>query len=248
MVILSANNLNKSYGTDVILEDVSFTVEKGDRIGIVGPNGAGKTTLLSILTGELEPSSGNVYIRSECTIGYIKQKNHFTGSGTVIGEAEKTFTHFFETEKEIERLHQLISDPDSPDFDRDLERYTTLMEEYEKQGGYTYKSELNAVLRHMGFSEEDQQKNIETLSGGERTRLALACMLLRKPDILILDEPTNHLDLKMLDWLEIYLKNYSGTILVVSHDRYFLDKLVTRIFDMQEGTSRTIAEIIRNLS
>ena len=236
MVVLSASDIGKSYGTDIVLEDVNFNVEKGDRIGIVGPNGAGKTTLLSIIAGELEASSGSIYSRSEFSIGYLKQKNHFLGQGTVIDEAQKMFTHFFEMEKEIERLQQLIEDHNSPNFNRNLEKYTFLMEEYEKKGGFTYKSELAAVLRHMGFSEEDQQKKIETLSGGERTRLALACMLLKKPDILMLDEPTNHLDLKMLDWLETYLKNYQGTILVVSHDRYFLDRIVNRIFDMQDGT------------
>lgn len=235
MVVLSADTIGKSYGTDIILEDVSFSVDKGDRIGIVGPNGAGKTTLMSIIAGELEASSGNVYTRSECTTGYLKQKNHFFAEGTVIEEAQKMFEHFYKTENEMERLQEKMVDHNSPSFDRDLERYTFLMDEYEKKGGFTYRSELAAVLRHMGFSETDQQKRIATLSGGERTRLALACMLLKKPDILMLDEPTNHLDLKMLAWLETYLKNYQGTILVVSHDRYFLDRIVNRIFDIQDG-------------
>ena len=236
MIVLSGKEISKSYGTDIIIEDVSFGVEKGDRIGIVGPNGSGKTTLLSIIAGDLEPSSGNIYLRSDMTIGYLRQKNHFFSDGTVIREAEKTFEHFFRMEKEIEKLQEKISDHTRSDFDRSLADYTALMEEYEKQGGYTYRSELAAVLRAMGFSEEDQQKKIDVLSGGERTRLALACMLLRKPDILILDEPTNHLDLRMLAWLESYLKNYQGTLLVVSHDRYFLDRIVNRIFDMSGGT------------
>lgn len=236
MVIMSASDINKVYGTDIVLEGVSFSVEKGDRIGIVGPNGAGKTTLLSILAGSLEPSSGNCYIRNEYSMGYLKQKNIFFEKGTVISEAEKSFTALYEMEKELESLQEKISDPDSLSFEKDLERFTNLNEEYEKAGGFTYKSELNAVLRNMGFGEEDRNKKIETLSGGERTRLALACMLLRKPDILMLDEPTNHLDLRMLNWLETYLKSYQGTILVVSHDRYFLDKLVNRIFDLQGGT------------
>ena len=236
MIVLSAKDISKSYGTDIITEDVSFGVEKGDRIGIVGPNGSGKTTLLSIIAGELEPSSGNIYIRSDMTLGYLKQKNHFFAGGTVIGEAQKSFEHFFRMEKEIEDLQIRISDHTRPDFDQCLAAYTNLIEEYEKEGGYTYKSELSAVLRAMGFSEEDQLKKIDVLSGGERTRLALACMLLRRPDILILDEPTNHLDLKMLSWLENFLKGYQGTLLVVSHDRYFLDRIVGRIFDMSGGT------------
>ena len=236
MILLSGKDISKSYGTDIIIEDVSFAVEKGDRIGIVGPNGSGKTTLLSIIAGELEPSSGNVYLRNDVTLGYLKQKNHFFAGGTVIKEAEKTFEHFFRMEKEIDELQLKISDHTRPDFDRCLAEYTTLIEEYEKQGGYTYRSELSAVLKAMGFTEEDKQKKIDVLSGGERTRLALACMLLRKPDILILDEPTNHLDLRMLNWLESYLRSYQGTLLVVSHDRYFLDRIVGRIFDMSGGT------------
>ncbi len=236
MLLMSGSDINKSYGIDAVLEDVSFNVNKGDRIGIVGPNGSGKTTLLGIIAGESSPSSGSVYIRNGCSVGYLKQHNQFFAGGTVIEEAEKNFEHLFAMEKDIEKLAAAISDHTSSTFDRDLERYSGLMEEYEKAGGYTYKSELRAVLKHMGFDEAMQSKKIETLSGGERTRLALACMLLKKPDILMLDEPTNHLDLRMLDWLETYLKNYSGTILVVSHDRYFLDRLVNRIFDMTDGT------------
>lgn len=236
MLVLSGKEINKTYGTDIIIDDVSFGVNKGDRIGIVGPNGSGKTTLLNIITGNLEPTSGNLYVRSDCSIGYLKQKNIFFSGGTVMSEAEKTFEHFFAMEKELEMLQLRLMDHLSDTFDKDLARYTELMEDYEKQGGYTYKSELAAVLRHMGFDEEDRNKKIEVLSGGERTRLALSCMLLKKPDILILDEPTNHLDLKMLDWLETYLKNYQGTLLVVSHDRYFLDRIVNRIFDMSGGT------------
>lgn len=236
MLIMSASEIGKSYGTDIILEDVSFGVEKGDRVGIVGPNGAGKTTLLGMIAGEITPSSGNIYIRSGYTLGYLKQKNHFFSGGTVIEEAEKNLEKFFKMEKEIEKLSAAISDHTDAKFNKDLEKYLALLEEYEKAGGYTYKSELKAVLKHMGFGEDMHAKKIETLSGGERTRLALACMLLKKPDILMLDEPTNHLDLAMLDWLEQYLNGYGGTILVVSHDRYFLDKLVNKIFDASDGT------------
>ncbi len=216
----------------MILEDVSFSVNKGDRIGIVGPNGAGKTTLLSILSGEAAPTTGNFYVRNGYTVGYLKQRNHFFSEGTVLREAEKTFTRFHEMEKEIHRLEEAISDHEHPDFNRNLEQYTALMEKYKEQGGYTYKSELKSVLRNMGFGESEYDKKISMLSGGERTRLAMACMLLKQPDILMLDEPTNHLDLRMLEWLEQYLKAYKGTIIVVSHDRYFLDQLVNRIFEV----------------
>ncbi len=218
----------------MILEDVSFSVNKGDRIGIVGPNGAGKTTLLSILSGEAGPTTGNFYVRNGYTVGYLKQRNHFFSEGTVLREAEKTFTRFHEMEKEIHRLEEAISDHEHPDFNRNLEQYTALMEKYKEQGGYTYKSELKSVLRNMGFGESEYDKKISMLSCGERVRLARACMLLKHPDVLILDEPTNHLDLRMLEWLEQYLKAYKGTIIVVSHDRYFLDQLVNRIFEVSQ--------------
>lgn len=234
MLVMSASNLNKSYGIDVIFDSVSFSVEKGDRIGIVGPNGAGKTTLLSIIAGENTATSGNIYIRNEYRVGYLKQQDHFFAKGTVIEEAEKNFENLYIMEKEIASFTDKIADHTSPAFDRNLEKYTSLLEEYEKKGGYTYKSELGAVLRNMGFDEEAQQKRIELLSGGERTRLALCCMLLQKPEILMLDEPTNHLDLAMLNWLEQFLKSYDGTIIIVSHDRFFLDRLTNKIFEMQD--------------
>ena len=234
MLVMSASNLNKSYGVDVIFDSVSFSVEKGDRIGIVGPNGAGKTTLLSIIAGENTATSGNIYIRNEYRVGYLKQQDHFFAKGTIIEEAEKNFENLYNMEKEIASFADKIADHTSPAFDRNLEKYTSLLEEYEKKGGYTYKSELGAVLRNMGFDEEAQQKRIELLSGGERTRLALCCMLLQKPEILMLDEPTNHLDLAMLNWLEQFLKSYDGTIIIVSHDRFFLDRLTNKIFEMQD--------------
>ncbi len=236
MPIITGKDISKAYGTDIIFEDVCFGVEKGDRIGIVGANGTGKTTLLSIIAGDMEATSGSLYIRNDVNIGYLRQQNQFGGSGTVRSQAEKSFTHLFDMEKKLESLQLAISDHESGSFERDLEEYTRLMDEYEQKGGYTYKSELGAMLTHMGFDEEAQNKEISKLSGGERTRLALSCLLLSKPDVLMLDEPTNHLDLHMLEWLEAYLDNYRGTIIVVSHDRYFLDRITNRIFDMGGGT------------
>ena len=236
MIIISGKDISKAYGTDIIFEDVCFGVDKGDRIGIVGANGTGKSTLLGIIAGDIEATSGDLYIRSDVSIGYLRQQNHFGGSGTVSEQAEKSLRHMFEMEKKIERLQLAIADHESDSFNKDLEEYTALMEEYEQKGGYTYKSELGAMLMHMGFSEEAQSKEISKLSGGERTRLALSCLLLSKPDVLILDEPTNHLDLHMLEWLESYLEGYKGTLMVVSHDRYFLDKITNRIFDLGGGT------------
>ncbi len=236
MLIITGKDISKAYGTDIIFEDVCFGVEKGDRVGIVGANGTGKTTLLGIIAGDIEATSGNLYIRNDYNIGYLRQQNHFSGNGTVRSQAEKSFTHLFEMEKKLERLQLAIADHESKSFEKDLEEYTRLIEEYERKGGYTYKSELGAMLTHMGFDEEAQKKEISKLSGGERTRLALSCLLLSKPDVLMLDEPTNHLDLHMLEWLESYLDSYKGTIMVVSHDRYFLDRITNRIFDMGGGT------------
>lgn len=236
MVVISGKDISKAYGTDIITEDVCFGVEKGDKIGIVGANGTGKSTLLGMIAGDIEPTSGEIYIRRDVSLAYLKQNNIFLGSGTVFEEASKSFAHIYEMERRIAELEALISDHESEDFEKNLAEYTELMEEYEEKGGYTYKSELSSTLKAMGFTEEDMHKSTGKLSGGERTRLALSCLLLRKPDILMLDEPTNHLDLKMLSWLESYLSSYKGTLLVVSHDRYFLDRIVTRIFDMNEGT------------
>ena len=236
MVIISGKDLSKAYGTDIIFEDVCFGVEKGDRIGVVGANGTGKSTLLSIIAGETEPTSGEVYIRSGQRVAYLKQQNHFEGNGTVIEEAEKSFTHLYEMEDRLARLQLALSDHESGSFERDLAEYTALMEEYEAKGGYTYKSELSAMLSHMGFDEESRAKKISMLSGGERTRLALSCILLSKPDVLMMDEPTNHLDLHMLAWLETYLMGYAGTLIIVSHDRYFLDRICGKIFDLSAGT------------
>lgn len=236
MLIISGKDISKSYGTDIIFEDVCFGVNEGDRIGIVGANGTGKTTLLSIIDGSLEPTSGDVYRRGGYSIGYLKQQDHFEGDGTVEEEAAKSFRHFAELEKRIEELQLAVSDHESETFARDLDEYTRLMEEYEKKGGYTYRSELDAMLTHMGFGKDSRSKKISMLSGGERTRLALSCTLLSKPDVLMMDEPTNHLDLRMLAWLESYLDSYRGTLMVVSHDRYFLDRICNRIFDMGSGT------------
>ena len=236
MVVISGKDISKAYGTDIITEDVCFGVEKGDRVGIVGANGSGKSTLMGIIAGDTEPTSGEIYIRRDFSLAYLKQNNNFVGNGSVKDEAAKSFTHIYDMEKRIKELEVLISDHESEDFENNLAEYTELMEEFEEKGGYTYKSELNSTLKAMGFTEEDMNKSTDKLAGGERTRLALSCILLRKPDILMLDEPTNHLDLGMLEWLETYLSSYKGTLIVVSHDRYFLDRIVNRIFDMNEGT------------
>lgn len=232
MIVVSAKELTKAYGTDVILDRVSFHINGGDRVGIIGVNGAGKTTLLKMLTGEMNCESGEYFIAADTQIGYLKQDGGFDSENTVIQEVERIFERFPRMEREMESiLRQLEENVDDRKL---LERYDALQEQYRDQGGYTYKSEMTGILSSMAFREDSYNKRISTLSGGEKTRLALACLLLKKPDILFLDEPTNHLDIGTLKWLEQYLKGYKGTIVVISHDRYFLDETVNRIFEIDD--------------
>ena len=227
MIVISAKNLTKEYdGSNVILDGVSFHINKGDRVGIIGINGAGKTTLLKMLTGELEPEEGDCFISADLRIGYLKQDSGFDSQKTVIEEVNAVFDHFPEMEEE---MHSLLDAEDAAS----LERYEQIRERYERMGGYQYQSEIRGILSSMAFDESMYNKKISTLSGGEKTRLALAVLLLEKPDILMLDEPTNHLDIGTLKWLEQYLKSYKGTMIIVSHDRYFLNETVTRIFEIE---------------
>ena len=202
MSILTASKLNKSFGIETVLEDVTFHVNAGDRVGIVGANGAGKSTLMRILAGELQPDSGELYFEKGASIGYLKQRDHFPDGGTVQEEVSKAAT---EKQKEA----------------------------FEERHGYSYDKGLKGILRSLAFTDDYLDKPVGTLSGGERTRLAMASLLLQEPDMLLLDEPTNHLDIGTLKWLEGYLKGYRGTLVIISHDRYFLDKLATRIFEIE---------------
>ena len=234
MIVVSAKDLTKAYGTDVILDKVSFHINKGERVGIIGVNGAGKTTLLKMLTGEIPCESGDFFISSDLKTGYLKQDGSFDSEKTVIEEVEAIFSRFPEMEREMEQLTLRMEEASSEEEShRLIERFDAISERYDREGGYTYKSEITGILSSMAFPAESYHKKISTLSGGERTRLALACLLLKKPDILFLDEPTNHLDIGTLKWLEQYLRGYKGTVVLVSHDRYFLDQTVNRIFEVE---------------
>lgn len=235
MIILSANNITKTYGVDPILTKVSFHINQGDRIGIVGANGAGKTTLLNILSGRLAYDSGDFFVSSDTKIGYLRQSDNFSSEKTVYDEMLSIFSEVIEIEETLSKMSHDISERSEKgeDVDKLLHQYDDLQELFKDKNGYGYKSEINGILNSMAFSEEFFHKKISILSGGERTRLALASLLLKKPDLLLLDEPTNHLDIGTLKWLEQYLKTYSGTILLISHDRYFLDQTVNRIFEVE---------------
>lgn len=235
MIVLSAKELSKLYGVNPILSKISFHINKGDRIGIVGSNGAGKTTLLNILTGEMPFDEGDFFVSQDLTLGYLKQRDHFDAEKTVYEEMLAIFQDLIDMEADIAALSAQISEKSAngePVQDM-LYRYDALNEEFQKRDGYRYKSEIKGILNSMAFSEEYFDKQIGLLSGGERTRLALAALLLKKPDILFLDEPTNHLDIGTVKWLEQYLKSYTGTIVLISHDRYFLNQTVNRIFEIE---------------
>lgn len=235
MILLTANNITKEYGIDPVLTNVSFHINQGDRIGIVGANGAGKTTLLNILSGRLAFESGDFFVSSDTKIGYLKQSDNFSSEKTVYDEMLSIFREVIEMEETLSQLSHEISELSSrgENVDKLLHQYDDLTEEFKNKNGYGYKSEIHGILNSMAFTEDYYSKKISILSGGERTRLALASLLLKKPDLLLLDEPTNHLDIGTLKWLEQYLKSYSGTIVLISHDRYFLDQTVNRIFEIE---------------
>lgn len=228
-------------GTELIFENVSFHVNKGDRVGLVGTNGAGKSTLLNVLSGELSPDEGSFFISQDLTVGYFRQNDLFTSEKTVYEEMLSIFSGVMKMEEEMNemaaKIAELSADGAHAENEKRVEKmlaeYDRMTERFKEANGYGYKSEINGVLSSMAFPQSFYDKKTNSLSGGERTRLALAALLLKKPDILFLDEPTNHLDIGTLKWLEQYLRGYKGTVMIISHDRYFLDHTVTRIFEME---------------
>lgn len=242
MILLEAHKISKSFGTDLILADINIEVHSGERVALVGRNGSGKSTLLKILAGELAPDRGDIAIAKEVSIGYLEQNSTFRSTNTIYGELESVFADLLDIERRLRDIERLMAEADPnaepEDYEKLLAEYDRLQERFTAAGGYTYQADIQSVLNGLGFGDRDPDTPVDALSGGQKTRLALGKLLLTKPDLLILDEPTNHLDIATLTWLENYLKHYPGALLVVSHDRYFLDRLVDKVYEISRGVSK----------
>ena len=236
MIVLTIQNLRKAFGGNEVLKDVNLTLQDHQRMGLVGVNGCGKTTLLNILAGREHADGGSVSLMKGLRVGYMEQQYQPSGDSTVFEELKQVFEPVFAMEEKLRALEHEMSTASEVELKRMGETYTRLSDAFEKADGYAWKSSIQGVLSGLGFSKEQYDQPARLLSGGELTRLCLAKLLLQKPDLLLLDEPTNHLDLSALDWLEHYLSDYKGTLLVVSHDRYFLDHVCTHISELLLGT------------
>lgn len=237
-MILSCQNICKAFGEEEIIKDACFHIEEKEKAALIGNNGAGKTTLLRIIMNELSADSGSVVISRDKKIGYLAQYQDIHGHQTIYDELSSTKQHIIDMENRIRTLEQEMKNSQGEQLEKLMQTYSRLTHQFELENGYAYKSQIAGVLKGLGFSEEDFTKQIETLSGGQKTRVALGKLLLSQPDILLLDEPTNHLDMESIAWLENYLLTYPGAVLIVSHDRYFLDKVVTKVVEIEAGYVR----------
>ena len=236
-MILSCSHISKAFGTDSILEDVSFHIEEREKAAIVGINGAGKSTLLKIIIGELPPDDGDVVLAKGKTIGYLAQHQDLLSHRTIYEELLEVKRPVIELEERIRSLETEMKHTAGAELEEMLSLYSRLTHEFDLQNGYAYKSEITGVLKGLGFAEEEFGKTVSTLSGGQKTRVSLGKLLLSSPDIIMLDEPTNHLDMESIAWLETYLLNYPGSVIIVAHDRYFLDRVVTKIVELDNKKS-----------
>lgn len=234
-MILACHGISKSFGEEVIVKNGSFHIEEHEKAALVGINGAGKTTILKMITGELPPDEGGVILTKGKTLGYLAQHQDMTGSGTIYEEVKTAKSELLAMEQQIRAIELEMKQLDGDELSRRMDTYHRLMTAFENNNGYAYESEIAGVLKGLGFEEADFGRHTDTLSGGQKTRVSLGKLLLTKPDILLLDEPTNHLDLNSIAWLETYLLNYPGAVLIVSHDRYFLNRVVTKIVEIESG-------------
>lgn len=238
-MILSCQNLSKAFNEKPILKDVSFHIEEHDKAAIVGINGVGKTTLLRIIVGELPADSGIVTLKKEASFGYLAQNQNVNSENTIYEELLSVKAPVIAMEKQLREMEEKMHTVNGSELDSLMENYARLNHQFELENGYAYQSEIGGVLKGLGFTEEDFGKQISTLSGGQKTRVALSKLLLKKPELIILDEPTNHLDLNAIAWLENYLLNYKGAVLTVSHDRYFLDRFAGKIIEIDQTKATT---------
>lgn len=236
-MILSCQNLSKAFGSDDIIKNVSFQINEGNKVAIVGNNGAGKSTLLKMITGELESDAGSITLAKDATLGYLAQYQNIEGEETVYQTVYSSRQDILNMQGRLQRMEQQMTELQGEALEDLLVKYHQLHDLFEHQNGYAYESEVQGVLRGLGFSEEDFNKTMDMLSGGQKTRVSLGKLLVMKPDILLLDEPINHLDLTSIEWLETFLMNYKGTVVIVAHDRYFLDRIVTKVIDLSMHTA-----------
>ena len=245
MIILQANKIERSFAGDVLFENINLQVDERDRIALVGKNGAGKSTLLKILVGEEEPTSGEINKKKDISLSYLAQDSRFESENTIYDEMLHVFDDLRTTEKQLRQMELDMGEKTGVELDKLMSDYDRLSEEFRQAGGFTYEADVRTILNGFKFDASMWQMKIAELSGGQNTRLALAKMLLEKPNLLVLDEPTNHLDIETISWLENYLVNYSGALLIVSHDRYFLDKVATITLDL---TKHSLDRYVGNYS
>ena len=238
-MILACHGIQKAFGEHLIVKDGSFHIEDHEKVALVGPNGAGKSTLLKMIVGELSPDDGNVILTKGKTLGYLAQHQEMQSGNTIYEEVRTAKSGIIAMERRIREIEMELKHLSEDTLNERLETYNRLTATFERENGYAYESEITGVLKGLGFTENDFTKPVDTLSGGQKTRVSLGKLLLTKPDILLLDEPTNHLDLNSIAWLETYLLNYQGAVLIVSHDRYFLNKVVTKVLEIELGELRT---------
>ncbi len=237
-MILSCQNINKSFGTNEVLKNVNFHLEEREKAALIGPNGAGKSTLLKIIMEEMNADSGEVIISRGKSLGYLAQHQELSGDCTIYEELLEVKQYLLDMEEKIRTMEQDMKTVTGRELDTLLADYSRLTHQFELENGYSCRSEITGVLKGLGFTEEEFSKKVDTLSGGQKTRVALGRLLLSSPDIILLDEPTNHLDMESIAWLENYLTNYKGAVFIVSHDRYFLDKVVSKVVEIDHGNVR----------